>query len=112
MAEEPVNTRMGLMEAILVEARSIGGLSGSPVFVHTRPSFVPANPEAIAGIQLLGLMHGHFDEVFDAGPQTRERVNVGIGIVAPVSKLREIMTLPQVLEREAETAGRLSRGEQ
>lgn len=106
MAEEPVNTRMGLMEAFLIEARSIGGLSGSPVFVHTRPTYIQTNPEAVTGVQLLGLMHGHFDEVFDAGGETSERVNVGIGIVAPASKLRELMSLPEILQREAETATR------
>ncbi len=34
MPEEPVRTSMGMMETSLLESGSIGGLSGSPVFVH------------------------------------------------------------------------------
>jgi hypothetical protein len=34
MPDEPVQTKIGAMDAYLVEARSIGGLSGSPVFVN------------------------------------------------------------------------------
>jgi hypothetical protein len=33
MPEEPVETELGPMEAFLIEARSIGGPSGSPCFV-------------------------------------------------------------------------------
>lgn len=33
MPEEKVETRFGLMDAYLIEARSLGGISGSPVFV-------------------------------------------------------------------------------
>ena len=107
MAEERVKTRMGLMEALLIEARSIGGLSGSPVFVHTRPAFVQANPEAVTGIQLLGLMHGHYDELSaEPGMDGREKINMGIGIVAPASKLRDVMNLPTVLERESDWAAK------
>jgi hypothetical protein len=85
--EEPVQTKMGKMEAYLIEARSIGGLSGSPVFALTEersalstnsstmlPAMVPAEngglfPNTIVwpgssilrSFCLLGLMHGHFD---------------------------------------------------
>jgi hypothetical protein len=34
MPERPVKTQLGLMEAYLIESRSIGGLSGSPVFAN------------------------------------------------------------------------------
>lgn len=67
MPEEPVETRsLGPIDAYLVEARSIGGLSGSPVFVHlglVRPKSGRlrfARP-ARGVYYLLGLMHGHWD---------------------------------------------------
>ena len=51
MTDEPVSTRRGLMTAFLVEVRSIGGLSGSPVFA-----------EGVAETGVIGLVHGHFDQ--------------------------------------------------
>lgn len=44
--------KLGDIEVYLIEARSIGGVSGSPVFV--RESFPRAGKH-----YLLGLMHGH-----------------------------------------------------
>jgi hypothetical protein len=43
MPDEPVKTQRGEMEAYLIEARSLGGLSGSPVFVR------PVGPEYLVG---------------------------------------------------------------
>jgi hypothetical protein len=34
LTEEKVATKLGLLDAYLIEARSIGGLSGSPVFLN------------------------------------------------------------------------------
>jgi hypothetical protein len=110
LPEERVNTRMGLMEAFLIEARSIGGLSGSPVFVHKPAAFTSSDPESITGIQLLGLMHGHYDEVFDAGADAREKVNLGIGIVAPVFKLRELLSSKIAQDDEAQRIEELRKG--
>src|SRR5262249_20043949 len=63
---EPVFTRYtGYISAYLVEARSISGLSGSPVFVFQNEAVMLAKtlngsaPKQQAA--LLGLMHGHFD---------------------------------------------------
>ncbi len=92
----------GNIEAFLVEARSIGGLSGSPVFVRNSNLFQRK-------ISLLGLMHGHWDvpeqqvqTVEDAASMiTSNKVNMGIAIVVPASKIME--TLEQdtfVLQRE------------
>lgn len=106
MPEERVQTRMGPMHAMLVEARSIGGLSGSPVFANLGMSQVRLNPQLpetdfISGIHLLGVMHGHWDENVEG-----ERVNVGIGIVTPLSKLLELLTLPSVITDERKTIER------
>jgi len=93
--------KFGDMEAYLIEARSIGGLSGSPVFTLAR------SPEQVT-VLLMGLMHGHWnvdsetiiDEVSqDAG--IKAGVNVGIAIVTPASKILEIINgeeLGKILE--------------
>jgi hypothetical protein len=81
----------GDMEAYLIEARSIGGLSGSPVFAIDQT--LPEKP-----FYLMGLMHGHWsvdsetvvDEIAeDAG--IKAGVNVGIAIVTPASKILDIL---------------------
>jgi len=88
----------GDMEAYLIEARSIGGLSGSPVFTIARNQEGPG-----ATVYLLGLMHGHWnvesdaiiDEVFpDAG--VRAGVNVGIALVTPASKILDTLRGPEL----------------
>ena len=108
--EEPLQTTLGPMEAYLIEARSIGGLSGSPVLVHE-----PAVRRSGGGIQigepalhLLGLMHGHFDvnpggSTLPSQPSAQEaRINMGIGIVVPALRILEILDLPEVRAAEAE----------
>jgi hypothetical protein len=99
MPEEPIETASGNMEAYLIEARSIGGLSGSPVFV-----FLPSGRIINQKLQFdppsmywLGVMQGHWDVlsastdtvVFDNSSQ--QRVNMGIGIVVPVQKVLAIL---------------------
>jgi hypothetical protein len=82
MPEEPISTKLGFMDAYLIETRSIAGLSGSPVFVDEPPNPAPpgqlplnlmsmmivdprfhTDPEAVQWYKyhLLGLIHGHFD---------------------------------------------------
>jgi len=102
MPEEKVaTTGWGDMEAYLVEARSIGGISGSPVFVylgaHRRSGkMVIGQPS----FYLLGLMHGHWDQ-----PQSAldyklgmggERINTGIAIVVPATKILEVVKQPSL----------------
>jgi len=106
MPQEKVVTRtMGEMEAFLVESRSIGGLSGSPVFVHlgsTRIGGGVLNLAAGIRFYLLGLMHGHWDvkehgmddareDAFIRGEQA---VNMGIAIVVPAAKVLEALCQP------------------
>jgi hypothetical protein len=56
------------MDAYLAEGRSIGGLSGSPVFVRNtvnrRVPTAKGRPKHISGLgslHLLGLIHGHWE---------------------------------------------------
>lgn len=99
-------TNFGLADVYLVEGRSIGGLSGSPVFCRETVQ-MPAMDQkgrkrAIAGvgrIHMLGLVHGHWDlprEFADA--EQTEAVNMGISIVIPANKILEILLCPDLVE--------------
>jgi len=96
MPEEPVNVKnFGDIEAYLIEARSIGGLSGSPVFVNLSGSRTVNGATTLTGgnkFYLLGLMHGHWDvNLIPTALIEKEAVNMGIGIVVPAEKILEII---------------------
>jgi hypothetical protein len=90
---ESVPTAIGDISAYLIEARSTGGLSGSPVFIPK-----PHGKLGMTVYWLLGIVHGHWDlpspairdavedSVFDTG-----NVNAGIAIVVPASIIEEIL---------------------
>ena len=107
MPEEPVQTQQGLMDAYLIEAISIGGFSGSPVFVHLPPvRFREGKVKLLQGdyMYLLGLMHGHWilpipdTDMIGQDASNREAVNTGIAIVTPVSKILEVINHPKLVE--------------
>lgn len=108
--DEQIQTDMGFADAYLVEARSIGGLSGSPVFV--RPSIeVNVDEGRLHGtgpMKLLGLMHGHWDikesEINEPSiVHDRKRgVNLGIGVVVPASKILETINSPRMEDMRQE----------
>lgn len=111
MPEERVLTRMGFIDAYLVEARSIGGISGSPVFVHLGlvrrvGGELKYSVEPHGTYYLLGLMHGHYlesttsDDVLTEDAQNKERVNMGIAIVVPSEKILEVINQPMIREAE------------
>jgi hypothetical protein len=103
MPEEKIHTRnLGDIDAYLIEARSIGGLSGSPVFVTSSDiDSVKISPKRAAEIYRrfywLGLMHGHFDleklelDALVEDSLTNLKINIGIAIVVPVWKILEVM---------------------
>jgi hypothetical protein len=104
MPEEPIHTPNGEMDAFLIESRSIGGLSGSPVFVSLG---------GVRGSQIsqfkhfwLGLMHGHWErtapELDLVGPND-ERLNTGIAVVVPAYEILEVLNQDMLVEsRRAE----------
>lgn len=108
---ERILTQMGFIEAYLIEVRSLGGLSGAPVFVNLglmrkiggqfRYSELPHGTAF-----MIGLMHGHYDMEVAApngGDQARksiERINKGIGIVVPSHKILEVLNQPMGREFE------------
>ena len=111
LKDEPVWTRYpgGPIDAHLVEARSIGGLSGSPVFVNLPPiriannNFVPLKPGEPQVYLLHGLMHGHFDiqNLKDDAAVMDDAVggiNSGIEVVIPVEKIIETIEQADLLQ--------------
>jgi len=105
--EEPVDTQMGPAEAYIIEARSIGGLSGSPVMVilgGMRPSKAGMVVGGALQLRLLGLVHGHWDVkegssdalVLDDLAAREARVNMGMAIIVPFGKLAEVLEQGQL----------------
>lgn len=90
-----VHTRYSDVNAYLIEARSTGGLSGSPVFysrdLHGRRfqnrGYEP--PNAGRGLHLLGYIEGHYDER-DGG----DKINTGIAIVVPAADVLAALNHP------------------
>lgn len=100
LPKDPVQTRYGPMDAYLVESRSIGGLSGSPVIVtQTMVHKVgAARVKGIGDTRLFGLVHGHHDIVSEkaSDPET-EILNSGIAVVVPAQKILDIIGQPEML---------------
>jgi hypothetical protein len=102
MPAEPIPFGDQAIEAYLIEARSIGGLSGSPAFV--RETVI----SGIGGFYLLGLMQGHWDlpaEYKNYLPFAEDvtgqsaSVNMGIAVVVPVKKILEVLYQSALVEQ-------------
>lgn len=116
MAEEPLRHPRGHMqESFLVETRSIGGFSGSPVFVYI-PNYENRFEEEPKGVvRLLGIDWGHlpfqsfdpyhpFDKVVDARGTPhpdgwRVASNTGMAAVVPAWKLDELLNTPDLVRQ-------------
>ncbi len=118
MPEEPIdNPLTGVpYHAYLAEIRSIGGLSGSPVFVDICPGRVTEDPDDPGGgrvqeltqrtMYLLGVIRGHWDkeayEMVDFAEEPVTLLNTGIATVTPIGRLAEIVATPSwVAKRDA-----------
>jgi hypothetical protein len=108
-SDEKIKTAMGEAEVYLIEARSIGGLSGSPVFVRETVNMLFESGEhrllsAPGKVHLLGVMHGHWDippgekNALEIGDGEKGAVNMGIAIVTPAKKILEIIGCEELLE--------------
>src|SRR5688572_6148540 len=105
----------------LIEARSTGGLSGSPVFVHEtvafnlKPSQLHNHPRphdenvlmGVAGpIYFLGMAQGHWEiypenqneTEIEARPRSPKSVNLGIAIVIPARLIAETINQKELLK--------------
>lgn len=114
MPGEQIQTRKHLMDAYLIEARSIGGISGSPVFVnlgiHRKINGKIMEVVGSGGVYfLMGLIYGHFDskinELDSSLTETEdkkeyENINTGIAIVTPIDKLLEVFGQKSLVEHE------------
>jgi hypothetical protein len=124
--EEPVQLADGFADVYLIEARSIGGLSGSPVFIRrtiaiagqVKESGESGQLHGLGGtMYLLGLMHGHWDikesEINkpSASSYSQHGVNMGIAIVIPADKIIETISHPELkaLREASEAVFRQSR---
>lgn len=111
MPEEPIKSvdkRYAPMTGYLIEARSTGGLSGSPVFVHCGTGRILQ----VGPIYLLGLMHGHWNWRYPnlgkviVKAKYAEAINMGIGIVVPAQKILEVINQPALQEMRSKTEDR------
>jgi hypothetical protein len=88
--EERIQTSLGEADAYLIEARSLGGLSGSPVFVNLGTvRHIGGETKFSTGgsmLLLLGLVHGHID-----GNAEAEKINSGIAIVVPIAHVLDVI---------------------
>jgi hypothetical protein len=113
MRDEPIKTVSGSMSAYLIEARSIGGHSGSPVFVNIaaprryqakEPRSLPLPGQERRDYYLLGLIRGHFraknsGEYLTSDPATEDlQVNSGIAIVVPAQDIWDTLSQPELDE--------------
>jgi hypothetical protein len=107
MPSEPIECDGHLQESFLCEIKSIGGFSGSPVFVA--PTILPRNKEGLEPDEssyLLGIDWCHlqsFDNAINEHGETlghiRVPVNTGMMGVIPAWKLRELLDSKQVKEQ-------------
>lgn len=104
LEREIVTKNFGGIEGYLIEARSIGGLSGSPVFLNLGSFRVIQGNFKFTGevsFFLLGLVHGHFDTTSTSldnvmavveDSDVNKKINTGIAIVVPISSIMKTIT--------------------
>jgi hypothetical protein len=93
MPDEPIKTPAGDVRAYIAEMRSIGGLSGSPVFVRLGPNR-PNRPDGVPGQPyyfLLGQIRGHWDAMGNFGQELNQEINMGMALITPVADLLSVL---------------------
>ena len=93
------------MEVYLAEGRSIGGLSGSPVFIRQTVNLILKDDQdqdvpfaGLGQLYLLGMMIGHWELPASFGKtENTEAVNMGISMIVPIDKIKEIIYSPEML---------------
>jgi len=96
-----------LIYADLIELRSFGGLSGSPVFVREtvqiphqlftkRGQVVPL--WGMGPFWFFGSIIGHWDEPANFTPLQKEAVNMGVSPIVPAHKIKEIILQAELIE--------------
>ncbi len=101
---------MGYIDAYLIDAQSVAGLSGAPVFVNfgivrIQNGQLMQSSQTEGKVFLLGLMHGHFKADINipglGGRDAKklELVNFGISIVVPCEKILEVIEQPAIMQK-------------
>lgn len=92
--------------AYLAEVRSIGGLSGSPVFVRLPVGRVHGGKINLKDdrIYLLGLVHGHWNFQnhpvgLSMSPPELERLNMGMAIVVPSAEILRVLNSERLVDQ-------------
>jgi hypothetical protein len=99
MPGERISTKYGKIDAYLIEARSIGGISGSPVFVRETKF------GGFGGFYLLGSVWSHWDipilkeNEFLKYEDLVDKLNIGITPVVPAKKILEVLNHPELQEK-------------
>lgn len=118
MPDEPLqDEKSGLdYHAYLAEVRSIGGLSGSPVFAVLGPARAyNGNIELSHRILLLGLIRGHWDFKRRPPPvdflgDELDSVNMGIAIVTPIPDVLTVIDGDELVQQRRKTDREIAAG--
>jgi hypothetical protein len=116
LPDEAIQIDNGFAEVYLIEARSIGGISGSPVIARRTVGMQSERTDGskiivqgLTGFHLLGLIHGHWDitesemNSYQFIHDRQRGVNLGIAVVVPAHKILETANHPVlVAAREAQ----------
>jgi hypothetical protein len=114
MPSEKISHGGKLIDAYLVESRSIGGLSGSPAFVSaTIRVAYPSKPQQFYWVPgqsfFLGLVRGHWDILPNRALLEAEKVNMGISVVVPAAKIKELLYTQEQIELRKRVEERIIR---
>lgn len=122
MPQEPIQTCSRVLRpSYLVEARSVGGLSGSPVFWYYGPirEMLEGTEKGVPKFHLIGLIHGHYlgrGEQWDSAAPgtiadhvTGDALNAGIAIVTPSQDILHTLQQPELKAQRDEWSERFNK---
>lgn len=120
LPEGPIQVYSGSATVLLIEARSIGGISGSPVFI--RPTMqlecTDLGGNKITALatgdlySFVGMVGGHYDIEGDINKAKlvslgKTGVNMGIAVVIPAFKIMEVLEHPELVAQRTAYDDRL-----
>jgi hypothetical protein len=93
MPDEPIATTESHVRAYIAEMRSIGGLSGSPVFLRLYPTHANQSDGQSdrRSYFLLGQVRGHWDSRGTFGQELNQEINMGMALITPVDDLLSVL---------------------